>query len=350
MRDRVDKWGSVNHFSFTFVEVVIMNVLDKGINALFMDPEPDNARQFFAKKSRAMTDKRMNEKDAVERFIPDGCYLAIGGFGANRIPTAVIHEILRARRKNLGFFGHTSTHDFQLLCAGQCIDRVDIAYIIGLEARGLSPNARRVMESGEVQVCEWTNYALAARLKAAAEGVSFAIVRCMLGTDTFKMSAARVIECPFTGKKYAAVPAVWPDVAIIHVHQADIYGNCQIRGISIADLELARAAKHVIITAERLIDNTAIRMRPTQTVIPFYLVDAVIEVPFGSYPGNMPYLYYSDEDHLAQWLTVEKDPQEFKKFLDHYIYGVSSFEQYLERCGGLAKLKQLQKLETLVDS
>jgi glutaconate CoA-transferase subunit A len=78
-------------------------------------------------------------------------------------------------------------------------------------------------------------------------------------------------------------------------------------------------------------------------------VDAVIEVPFGSYPGNMPYLYYSDEEHLAQWLEVEKDPQRFEKFLDHYIYGVSCFEKYLERCGGLVRLKELQKLETLVD-
>ena len=326
-----------------------MKVLDEGINPLFMDPDPDKARQFFAKKSRAMTDKRMTEKEAVEKFVPDGCFLATGGFGAIRIPAAIIHEILRARIKNLGFYGHTSTHDFQLLCAGRCIDRVDIAYIIGLEARGLSPNARRVMESGEVRVCEWTNYALTARLRAAAEGVSFGIVRCMLGTDTFKMSGAKVIECPFTGKKFVAVPAVWPDVGIIHVHESDIYGNCHIRGISVADLELARAAKHIIITAERLIDNAAIRINPTQTVIPYYLVDAVIEIPFGSYPGNMPYLYYSDEEHLAQWLQAEKNPEEFEEFLDRYIYSVSSFEEYLELCGGLAKLKELQKLEALVD-
>ena len=296
-----------------------------------------------------MTDKRMTEKEVVEKFIPDGCYLAIGGFGANRIPTAVIHEILRARRKNLGFLGHTSTHDFQLLCAGRCFDRVDAAYIVGLEARGLSPNARRVMQSGEITVCEWTNYALAARLRAAAEGVSYGIVRCMLGTDTFAMSGAKVVECPFTGKKYAAVPAIWPDVAVIHVHEADIYGNCHIRGISVADLELARAAKHLIITAERLIPNEVVRMNPTKTAIPFYLVDAVIEVPFGSYPGNMPYLYFSDEDHLAEWMAVEADPPKFEKFLDHYIFGVASFEEYLERCGGLAKLKKLQQLETLVD-
>jgi len=326
-----------------------MKALEQGTNPLFMDPDPNKAREFFAKKSRAMTDKRMSEKEAVEKFIPDGSYIAIGGFGAIRIPTAILHEILRARRKNLGFLGHTSTHDFQILCAGRCINRVDIAYIVGLEARGLSPNARRVMESGEVQVCEWTNYALTVRLRAAAEGVPFGIARNMIGTDTFTMSGAKIIECPFTGKKFVALPAVWPDVAVIHVHEADIYGNCHIRGISISDLELARAAKHLIITTERLVGNHAIRLNPTRTVIPFFLVDAVIEVPFGSYPGNMPYEYYSDEDHLAEWLRVEKDPEEFREFLDRHIYGVSCFEEYLELCGGITKMKELRNLEALVD-
>jgi len=324
-----------------------MEVLDQGVNPVFMDPDPDKAREFFRKKPRAMVDKRMTEKEVVERFIPDGCYLGIGGFGANRIPNAIIHQIVRSRRKNLGFLGHTSTHDFQVLCAGKCFNRVDSAYIVGLEARGLSPNARRYMESGEVQITEWTNYALAARLRAAAEGVSFGIVRSMLGTDTFKMSGAKVVECPFTGKKFAAVPALWPDVAVIHVHQADMYGNAVIPGVSFADMELARAAKHLVITAEILISNFTIRENPTATSIPFYLVDAVVEVPYGSYPGNMPYLYYSDEQHLAEWMTAEKDPEEFAKFLDYYIYDVSCFEDYLERCGGLKRLKELQKLEHL---
>jgi glutaconate CoA-transferase, subunit A len=326
-----------------------MEVLDQGINPIFMDPDPDKAREFFRSKPRAMIDKRMNEKEAVERFIPDGCYLAIGGFGANRIPNAVVHEIVRQRRKNLGFLGHTSTHDFQVLAAGKCFNRVDSAYIVGLEARGLSPNARRYMESGEVQVTEWSNYALAARLRAAAEGVSFGIVRTMLGTDTFRMSAAKVIECPFTGKKYAAVPAIWPDVAAIHVHEADIYGNSVIRGISIADMELARAAKRVIITTEKLVRNSIIREDPEATSIPFYLVDAVIQVPYGGYPGNMPYLYFSDEEHLALWLRVEKDPEEFAKFLDRYIYSVADFEEYLELCGGLKRIEELQNHENLVE-
>jgi glutaconate CoA-transferase subunit A len=324
-----------------------MKVLAEGSGPIFMSPDPDQAREFFAAKPRAQVDKRMTVEEAVERFIPDGCYLASGGFGANRIATAVLHEIVRKGRKNLAFAGHTTTHDFQILCAGKCISKLDAAYIVGLEARGLSPNARRTMESGEVEVCEWTNYALAVRMRAAAEGVSFGLCRSMLGTDTFTRSAAKAIECPFTGKTMAAVPALWPDVAIMHVHEADIYGNCRIRGISVADMELARSAKRLIVTAERLVSNQDIRSDPTRTMIPFYLVDAVIEVPYGSYPGNMPYEYFSDEAHLVEWMKAEKDPETFAKFLDKYIYGVNSFEEYLNLCGGLARLKELRNQETL---
>ncbi len=326
-----------------------MEVLDQGVNPIFTDPDPDKAREFFRKKPRAMVDKRMTEKEAVERFVPDGCYLGVGGFGANRIPNAMVHEIVRARRKNLGFLGHTSTHDFQVLCAGKCFDRVDSAYIVGLEARGLSPNARRYMESGEVQVTEWTNYALAARLRAAAEGVSFGIIRSMLGTDTFKMSAAKVIECPFTGKKFAAVPALWPDVAVIHVHEADMYGNAVIRGISVADMELARAAKHLVISAERLVSNFTIREQPDRHLHPVLPGRRRRRGPYGCYPATCPISISRTKSTSLEWMKVEKDPEEFEKFLDHYIYGVSCFEEYLERCGGLKKLKELQKLENLVE-
>jgi glutaconate CoA-transferase subunit A len=322
-----------------------MRVLDEGIGPLFMDPDPDRAREFFRSKSRAMVDKRMSAKEAVARFVPDGSYFATGGFGANRIPTAICHEVLRQRRRGLGFSGHTTTHDFQILCAGKAFDRLDAAYIVGLEARGLSPNARRYMQSGEVEVADWSNYALAARLRAAAEGVPYGLTRSMLGTDTFRRSAAKAVECPFTGKTLCAVPALWPDVAAIHVHMADMYGNSVIKGISIADHELARAARRLIITTERIVDDAVIREDPTATSIPFYMVDAVVEVPNGSYPGNMPYLYFSDEEHLAEWMRVEKDPDELARFLDKYIYGISGFEEYVELCGGAERIAELRKIE-----
>jgi glutaconate CoA-transferase subunit A len=331
-----------------------MNTLSDGTGALFSDPSANRARQAFAAKPRALTDKLTTVADAVARLLHDGDYLAIGGFGADRIPTAVVHEVLRQGRQKLRFAGHTATHDFEILCAGNLTGRgrtlaaVDIAYVVGLEARGLSPHARRVLESGEVAFTEWSNYVLAVRFKAAAMGLPFLPARSMLGTDTFRHSAARVIECPFTGEKLLAVPALYPDVAAIHVHEADRYGNCRIRGTTVADIDLARAAHRLIITCERLIPHDEIRRDPTQTVIPFFCVDAVCEVPYGSYPGNMPYEYFSDEEHLKQWLEVEKDLPAFQEFLDKYIYGVRDFNEYLQRCGGLARMQQLRQQEFLL--
>jgi glutaconate CoA-transferase, subunit A len=327
----------------------MFEVVAQGEGPLFMDPDADKAREFFRHKNRALVSKVMTVKEAVEKLVHNGEYLAIGGFGANRIPTAVCHEILRQRKKNMIFAGHTSTHDFQILSAGEVFDRCDIAYVIGLEARGLSPNARRYMESGKVKGCEWTNYALALRLKAAGMGISFIPGRNLLGTDTFKYSAAKAGKCPFTGQLYGLYPALWPDVSAIHVHIADIYGNCRVRGISIADLELARASKHLIITCERLVHNEEIRSDPTATVIPYYLVDAVCEVPFGSYPGNMAYEYFSDEDHLKLWLQEEQDPEKFRLFLDKYIYGTQDFNEYLELCGGVQRINYLRAQEQLIE-
>jgi glutaconate CoA-transferase subunit A len=317
------------------------------VGELFTSPDVDEARAFFAAKPRNLTDKLMSVKEAVSRFIHDGDYVASGGFGAVRIATAVLHEIVRQKRKRLGFSGHTSTHDFQILAAGHCFDRCDIAYIVGLELRGLSPNSRRIMENGEVRATEWSNATLAWRYKAAAMGVPYLPCRAVLGTDVELQSAAKEITCPFTGITLLAVPALFPDVGIIHVHRADVYGNCQIDGITIADFDVARASKHVIISTERLVDTDEIRQNPNTTLLPYWLVDAVCHVPYGSYPGNMPYEYFSDEDHLMEWIEAERDPDTFSRFMEKYIYGTNDFEEYIALIGGSERLKILKDLEPL---
>ncbi len=321
-----------------------------GVGKIFTDPDADRAREYFRdQKPRKMVDKTSTVSKVVEELVNDGDYLGVGGFGANRIPTAVLHEIVRQKKKNLGLAGHTATHDFQILVDGKCINRCDVAYIVGLEARGLSKSARKAIESGAIELSEWTNAALTWRYKAAAMGLSFMPVRSMLGTDTAKHSASVQMECPFTGSKYLAVPALYPDVGIIHVHRADVYGNCQIDGIMVADSDLARASRRLIITTERFIPNDHIRRNPASTVIPYYLVDAIVEVPFGSYPGNMPYEYFSDEDHLRDWLKAENDPVTLADFLERHIYGVKDFNGYLDTIGGLKRLQELRNQENLVE-
>ncbi len=323
---------------------------------LFASPASQPIREHFRGKNRSLTDKVMSVADAVRQWVRDGDYVCIGGFGVNRLPTAVCHEILRQGKQGLSFAGHTATHDFQILCAGnllgrgQTLKRVDAAYIVGLEARGLSPHARRVMESGTVECVEWTNYALAVRFKAAAMGVPFLPSHTMLGTDTQQQSAAKEITCPFTRERLMAIPALYPDVAAIHVHEADRFGNGRIRGVNVADSDLARAAKRLIMTCERLVPTEEFRRDPTSTTIPFFCVDAVCEVPYGSYPGNMAYEYFSDEEHLRTWLRVEENLDEFKRFIDEMIYQTKDFTEYLHRCGGFARLPKLRRQELMIDS
>ena len=317
------------------------------VGTLFSAPDVDAAREFFSRKSRAMSRKLMSVAEAVERFVHDGDYLASGGFGGVRIATAVLHEIVRRRRKHLGFAGHTTTHDFQIMAAGRCFDRCDAAYVVGLELRGLSACARRYMESGEVQVTEWSNATLGWRYKAAAMGLPFLPARTLLGTDTLKYSACKEIVCPFTGIKLVAVPALFPDVGVIHVHRAEVYGNAQVDGVSVADWDLARASKRLIVTTERLVDTDEIRRDPTKTMVPYWLVDAICHVPYGSYPGNMPYEYFSDERHLAEWMEAEKDEAVLDAFLQKYIYGTKEFSEYLDLVGGEPRMSELRAMESL---
>lgn len=319
--------------------------LKNGRGELFVKPDVDMARDFIRNKNKRMVDKMTTVKEAVTRHVHDGDYVASGGFGSNRIATALLHEIVRQKKKHLGLAGHTITHDCQILSAGECYDRCDVAYIIGLEARGLSKCARALFESGKIKITEWTNAALSWRFKAAAMGLPFLPARSMMGTDTFEYSAAREITCPFTGVKLVALPALYPDVALIHVHRADVYGNCQIDGILVADDDIAKAARRVIITAEKIVPNEVIRNDPNRTAIPFWCVDAVIELPYGSYPANMPGEYFSDEDHLKEWLNAEKDPESFARFLDKNIFSCADFYEYLNKNGGIDKMIRLRAKE-----
>ena len=320
---------------------------------LFGFTSPDELRALNKNKSRAMISKITDLKTAISDFVRDGNYLGIGGFGMDRIPAAALHEIVRQKKRHLTLAGHTATHDGQILCAGECIDKVDAAYVVGVELLGLSPNYRRIFQEARVEVTEWTNATLAWRYKAAAMGLSFLPVRSMLGTETIKYSRAVEFKCPFTGEIYALVPACSPDVSIIHVQRADQFGNCQIDGITVSDYDLARASKRIIITTEEIIPTEQIRNEPERTIIPYYCVDAVVHIPYGSYPCNMPGIYYFDLKHLNEWHEAEKDPLAFKNFLTNYIYDVKNWQEYLERCGGkkrLAELKSIELLETTQSS
>jgi len=324
-------------------------VLEEGRGELLGWRDPDENREFVLKnKSRELKDKRMSAKDAVAKFVKDGDYIASGGFGHIRVSMVLIYEIIRQKKRNLAMAGKTAVHDLDILIGSGCVNKVEVAYCFGHELRGLSPAGRRAVETGRCKVvAETSNAGYQWRFLAGMMGVPFIPTRNLLGTDTLKRSSAKVIEDPFSGKPICLVPAAYPDVAMIHTHRSDIYGNAQIDGILVEDFELARCARRLIITTEEIIDNEEVRAKPWRTTIPFYVVDAVVEMPYGAHPCQMPYKYFFDEDHIGEWLKVSKSDQGAKEYFDKYVFSVKDFEEYLELVGGVKKMRRLKRVEQL---
>jgi acyl CoA:acetate/3-ketoacid CoA transferase alpha subunit len=316
-----------------------VRLLESGIGDLIQAPDVEAFREWNRAKSKRLVDKRMTEAEAVRQFIRPGDYIGTELYGTVRCPMSVIHEIVRQGVGELRVAGQ-GVLELDLLLAASLVKALDITYI-GLEVYGLSNCLRREVESGRVERCvEWSNAGIAWRFKAAAMGVPFIPVRSMLGSDTLKYSAAKVIECPFTGQPIALLPALILDVGIIHVHRADACGNAQIDGISGFAFEMARASKRLIVSAEEIVETEVIRRRPDRTTIPYYLVDAVVEAPFGSHPGEMCYRYMRDEDQIRRWVEASKDPATTAEFLQTYVYGVPDHRSYLALFGE----EHLQKL------
>jgi len=322
-----------------------MKILTSGNGDLIQPPDLDAFREWNrTQKSKALVDKVMTEKEAVERFLKDGDYIGIELYGTVRAPMSLVREIIRQGYRELRCAGQ-GVYESDLLAAANTIRELDWTYI-GFEVYGLSASARRAVEGGYVKkVVEWSNAALSWRFKAAAMGVPFLPTRVMLGTDTLKYSAAKVAECPFTGMKVALLPALILDVGFIHVHRVDRFGNAQIDGISGFAGEMARASKRLIISAEEIVDEEITRQRPDRTIIPYYLVDAVVEAPFGAHPGEMSYCYERDESHIKDYVKMSKDVEQASGYLDKWIYQLENHQQYLDLVGAntLEQLKLGEK-------
>lgn len=329
-----------------------MEIINQGKGEIFADITPDDFRRHMRNKvAKVNDDKRMDIKEAVKRFMKDGYYISIGGCSIVRLPIAFVHEVLRQGYRNLRMASGTRNFDVDCLLDNDRIVKLDVGYILGLEMLGIPLYTRsRVQErlkSGELKITEWTNGTMAWRHKAAAMGLPFIPVRSLAGTDSFKYSAAKQIECPFTGIKVVLVPAVYSDTCCIHVHRADKYGNCQIDGMLNEDYDKARSAKNLIITTEKIVDTEEIRKDGSKTVIPQFYVDAVVEVPNGAYPTNMPGLYYMDLDHLKSFAKAGSDRtgENLKKYYNEYVFGTKDFTDFLEKCGGEKRIEELRKIE-----
>ncbi len=304
---------------------------------------PDEFRRFVRdRKSRRPQPKLVSAREAVSSLVEDGDYLVYDFSSLTRGPQALVREIIRQRKKDLWIGAEFTLHESSLLVGGGCASRIDVGFL------GYGNYIGQAVCDGRVKVYEWTNGGLALRMLAGARGVPFLPTRDLLGTDNLAVSAARVIDDPFTGDPVCLVPALNPDIALIHAHQADVYGDARIFGTNLFALEAAMASHRVIVSAEEIVEADEFRKDPMRTTIPYFLVDAVVHAPFGAYPGSMPARYEIDLEHIDRLNAIRTEDQ-MRGYLDEFIHGVADHEEFLDRKVGAARMKELRRNASIVE-
>jgi len=292
-------------------------------------------REVIDKKDRGLREKVTSLEEAV-RLIKDGDHVAAGGCHYSRTPMATIWEIIRQKKKNLVYSRSITSTEGDLLLVAGAVKRVVTSWFSAGVTWGVSRVMRHFMEKKIAVFEEWSHMSLGLRYRAGAMGIPFIPVRSMMGSDLFpRLSEIREMNCPYTGDKLTLLPALNPDVAILHTQRCDPYGNVQSYGLPFMDQDIALAANKVIVTTERIISNDQVRRSPDQTKIPFFCVDAVVEVPYGCLPHECYGEYEPDFKHMDSYvkLMMGKGPEGVKEYLDKYVFGPETWDDYLEMCG-----------------
>lgn len=297
--------------------------------------------------------KVMDLKEAIKKFVFDGCHICFSGFTVSRNPMAAIYEIIRHKFKDLHIYTHSFGHGIDEMIGAGCVSKIETSY--GGEGKH-APTAIRyakAIREGKMLFEDYTNYQMVLRFQAGATGVPFLPVRSSLGTDViekwgFPRSLREsndkipnkklvVMDNPFEDwcdtSKVVLVPAICPDVSIIHVQKADPRGTNRIMGLTYADIDVAKSAKCLIITCEELVSEEELRIDSDLNQIPLINVDAVVHAPYGAYPTACYRYYDYDDIYLRDYVKLAKDDKLFQEHLDKYVYGTSSHKELLDLIG-----------------
>lgn len=292
------------------------------------------------RRDRSLREKVMTLEEAAQ-LVNDGDDVALGGCTASRTPMAMIWSLIRAKKTNLSFSRSIVSTEGDLLFASGVSKHILSSWFTQGIVWGVSKVMRAYTESKRAHYEEWSHMSIGLRYRAGAMGVPFMPMRSMFGSDVAGLlDNLKEIECPFTGEKILLVPALNPDVALIHVQRCDAYGNAQIDGLQFMDIDIAMAVNKVILTTERIVSNDQIRRRPDQTKIPFLTVDAVVEVPYGCAPHECYGMYEPFFDHMDYYADLtKKDPDAgVQEYLERYYYGPKNWAEYLSLLGVEAML------------
>lgn len=278
--------------------------------------------------------------DAIGTYVNDGDILYAAGF-THLIPFAAGHEIIRQGKKDLTLARATPDLIYDHLVAAGCARKVIFSYM-GNPGVGSLRIVRSALEQGKLDWEEYSHFGMITRLQAGASGLPFLPMNQTGATDLEKANAnIKRIPDPFGGKDVIVVPALNPDVAIVHVQRADANGNAHLWGIIGEQKEAAFAAKKVILTAEEIVDESVIRSDPNRTMIPGIVVSAVCHVPFACHPSYAQGYYDRDNEFYLAWDKISESSEATKKYLDEWVFGVKDRNEYWENLGA-EKHKRLE--------
>ncbi|MCD6533244.1 MAG: CoA transferase subunit A [Deltaproteobacteria bacterium] len=286
---------------------------------------------------------------AITLLVKDNCHLSIGGFTINRNPMAAIYEIIRQKKRGLHLYAHSNGQGIDELVGAGCVSRLEIAYAGNGRFAPTCVRFRRAVEKGELKVEDYSNYQMTLRFMAGAMGLPFLPTRSGLGTDIIKHwgfakdlrkndeslpdQKLVTIDNPFgdwcDSPKLVLVPAINPEVTIIHVQQADRRGNARIQGLTFADVEQAKAARHLIITCEELVEENFLKQEPDRNQIPFIHVDAVVPIAWGAYPTACYKHYDYDPRYLNNYRLAAEDEESYQTYLKEKIMGTANHQEFI---------------------
>ncbi len=269
---------------------------------------------------------------AIQKYIQDGDVIYAAGF-THLIPFAAGHEIIRQGRKNLVLARATPDLIYDQMVAAGCAKKVIFSYM-GNPGVGSLRFVRAAIEAGAIEWEEYSHFGMISRLQAGATGLPFMPMNPTATGDLERANPSyQTVIDPFSGKPVPVVPALHPDVAIVHVQRCDIHGNAQIWGIIGEQKEAAFASRHVILTSEEIVDEEVIRSDPNRTLIPGFIVDAVCHVPYACHPSYAQGYYDRDNAFYLQWDEISKSQESVKTYLDEWVFGVKDRHEYWQKLG-----------------
>lgn len=299
-----------------------------------------------------MSSKIMTAREAVERYVADGCHLAIGNYTVGSC-MELISEIVRQRKRGLTVYSQSGVIDVEVLVAGGCVERLVSTYVYRGGGREGGSSVERALKNHTLEIEDYTNFEYNARLLAGVHGFPFLpILEGIRPTDLFHKrtfmgeNKYRIITCPYTGKEIVTVPAANPDVCVVHVQRADREGNAQYWGALGSVAAAALASKNIIVSCEQIVSDDIIESSPHLTIIPAFRVSAVVEIPWGAHPMEVIGCYNRDIMMYSVFGRSAPNEERMAEWMDEWVYERKDREDYLKHYVEKFGARALERLRT----